>query len=507
MDGRPRTPPALVTVVVAVLVAAAAIVLPTASARRSAEPDGPPVLSARATPAKGPVRRLHSRDLAVPKIEVGRRTERTAPGLVLGNVRTPREGLRMGPVIFDEHGRVRWLHRIAASRASVNLQVQRYRGRDVLTWGQRPPEGQRATAHSTYVVIADSRYRTIKRMRIRSREGRTDLHDFVITPHNTALMLGLRYVRRNLRAVGGRRNGVVTEGIVQEIDIETGRVLLDWRSLRRVTMRDSVIRPEPGASFDYLHLNSVSEDSDGNLLLSARHTNAVYKIHRRTGRVMWRLGGKRSSFRMGTGTVFRYQHDAQRLSDGTIQVMDNAATEFDRRAKRSRVLRLRLRGRTATAAAEFVHPEGLLALAQANARVLPNGNVFVGWGTVPRFSEFGPDGELVWDARLPGRAYQSYRGFKSPWKGTPPTAPAIVVGRGGNGSTLVFASWNGATEVQRWRVLAGPDEKSLEPVGVAFWAGLETRITVPGRPAFVAVEALGPRDRVLRRSEPVAGVR
>ena len=438
----------------------------------------------------------------VPKVTVTKEAENTAPGLILANARASKPGQRMGPVIFDEQGRVRWFNRLPANRTSVNLQVQELNGKKVLTWAERPPvlgpdDVYNGQYESSYMVIADERYRVKQRVRVKGvPKGLNALHEFHITPKGTAFVIGFRNIES--RRAGGRR---VTEGLVQEIDLKSGEVLLDWRSLDHVPVSEAAVPPQPGLPWDYIHLNSVSEDTDGDLLVSARHTHAIYKLDRETGKVIWTLGGKGNDFEMAEGTRFRYQHDAQRLEDGRLQIFDNAASDFDKKGvTESRVVRLDVDedAMTASLAQEIKHPGNLLAFSQGNSRELPNGNLFVGWGSVPVFSEHASDGTLLWSAKFPAPTYQSYRGFKGKWKATPPGRPQLALERG-----AVHASFNGSIDTARWRVKGGPAAGDLEDIGEADWKGLETRIAVPGNPAFVQVEALSSGGDVVGTSKVV----
>jgi hypothetical protein len=149
----------------------------------------------------------------------------------------------------------------------------------------------------------------------------------------------------------------------------------------------------------------------------------------------------------------------------------------------------------------YTHPRRPLATSQGGARVLPNGNVFVGWGNTSHLSEFSPSGALVFDARLPSAAYQSYRAFKDRWRARPDAPPALWARRRGRRVTL-YASWNGSTEVVAWQVLAGAGPRRLRRVRSAPWAGLETRITVVTRARLVAVRALDAAGRTLSTSRP-----
>jgi outer membrane protein assembly factor BamB len=461
-------------------------------------PEGERKLAARAGGHRaGSVERFVSRpDLRPPAIDVDARRGGAFRGLVFVTPR-PAPSEQAGPLLFDDAGQLAWFRPLPGGRLAVDVRAQRYRGRSVLTWGERPVD-----AHDeAESVIADSHYRVLARVRAGAGVG-TDLHEFRILPGDRALVLGWRSVPWDLRPIGGPRRGRALEGVVQIVSIPTGRVLLDWHSLDHVRIRESYA-PILGGTSDYFHINSVAPDADGNLLVSARHTSAIYKIDARTGRVIWRLGGKRSSFTLGPGARFAFQHDAQRQSDGTISLFDNAAIEHGS-PERSRALRLRLDPgrRTARLVGEYRRPTAVLSTSQGNTQVLPNGNVFVGWGSQPYVSEFTAGGRLVFDARLPSRGHQSYRAYRARWVGRPEERPAVAV-RGVGGRTRAYVSWNGATGVARWRVLAGSSPDQLEAVGVAERMGFETVIGLPHRDRYVAVEATDGSGATMGASLPI----
>lgn len=456
-----------------------------------------------------PVRSLPG--LRIPRIVVTTNETGKAPGNIFI---TPRAklGQTTGPTILDNEGRVVWFHRISRKRTAIGLQAQRYRGNPVLTWGQRPPVGRsggeniyRGSARSVYHVIVDQSYRTIARVRARGRGVVTDLHEFRITSRNTALVLGFRVVRKDLRRYGGPRRGFVIDNLVQEIDIRTGRLLLNWSSAKRLSPRGSHLPASAQTVWDAYHVNSISEDSDGNLLLTARHLSAIVKIDRRTGRVLWKLGPRVGDFRVDRAASFYYPHDAQRAPDGTITIFDNRSTFVDRSRGPSRGLRLNvdMRRKRVTLARAYPHPRGrVFATSQGNISTLPGGNAFVGWGSSPWFSEYAPDGRVVFAASLRSQLNQSYRAFKSEWVGRPQGAPALAA-TARAGRLTVYASWNGATAVQRWRVLGGPSAASLTPLATVPWANFETRISVPSTARFVRVEALDVGGNVIGRSGAV----
>src|SRR5262249_43785836 len=144
-----------------------------------------------------------------------------------------------------------------------------------------------------------------------------------------------------------------------------------------------------------------------------------------------------------------------------------------------------------------------LSLSQGDYQQLGNGDWFTGWGSVPEYTEFGPDGSVKLDVNINGGS-GSYRAFKFSWTGTPTTSPSVAATS--NGQTLtVSASWNGATGVARWEVLAGSAADALAPVGTFTDTGFETTMHVPAtaNATVVEVQALGPNGAGLGTSKSV----
>jgi len=403
-----------------------------------------------------------------------------------------------GAVIVAGDGQPIWENPLPG-KVTANFRVQRYRASHVLTWW----EGDIEYGHGVgEYVIADASYSTVRRVQAANRL-RGDLHEFVITPQDTALLTSYVIVGADLSSVGGPRRGTIQDAIFQEIDLATGRLLLQWRSLDHIPLAESYAPVE--ANWDFFHINSVDLDSDGNLLVSGRSTQTIYKIARRgprAGTILWRLGGKHSDFSMGPGSAFAWQHDARRQPDGTLTLLDNGATPAVERLSRGLILDLDEQAMTAALMRQYTHPK-ILAGSQGSVQLLDNGNVFVGWGEAPRVSEFHRSGRLLFDARL-GHYYESYRAFRLPWSGQPAQAPAIALSRRGHrrghGCTA-YASWNGATGVHTWQLLAGKQPGELAPVAHARSTGFETAIgaATPG-PCF-AVQALDAAGTPLGRSD------
>jgi hypothetical protein len=402
-----------------------------------------------------------------------------------------------GPMIIDDHGQLVWYSKYSSAR---DFKVQNYRGRAVLTWW----EGRVVHGHGVgEYVIFDASYREIARV---SAGGgyHGDLHEFLITPQDTALITAYEAAPMDLSAVGGREDGAVWEGIVQEVAIETGEVLFEWRSLRHIGIDESYVRPpdDPAYLYDYFHINSIDVDYDGNLLVSSRHTWTVYKIDRKSGEVLWRLGGKKSDFEIGPGTQSAFQHDARRHDDRTITIFDNGAHPKVHDQSRGIVIELDEEKMRATLLREYSSPERPLATSQGNMQLLPNANVFIGWGSQPFASEFSYDGELLLNVRFPPNG-ESYRAFRFPWSGHPTDVPAVAVEQGPDDKVKLYASWNGAMEVDTWEVLAGPHPGRLKSVGSVPRDGFETSMLVRTFDPYVAVRARDHFGQALGTSAPV----
>ncbi len=407
-----------------------------------------------------------------------------------------------GLMILDGGGDLVWFRPLpAAANAPFDLQVQTYQGRPVLTWW----EGTVVSVYGEGMgYVADASYRTIAT--IRGGNGlQADLHELNLTPRGTALITAYRTATADLSAAGGPAQGRVLACQAQEIDIATGRLLFAWDCLDHVPLTESrqALATGPNAGpYDYFHMNSVALAPDGDLRISSRNTWTVYKVARASGEIVWRLGGKASDFRMGPGAMFYWQHHVRAVAGGRITVFDDGAAPPEEPQSRGIVLEVDEAARQARLVAQFTHPAHLLAANQGSMQVLPNGGAFVGWGDQPYFSEFAAGGSLVLDGRLPADD-QSYRAFLADWAGRPAEDPALAVLPSTAGGVTAYASWNGATGLAAWRVLAGPSPSSLSVAAGGQRSGFETAIAVNrGGPYFAAV-ALDASGREVARSAVV----
>lgn len=452
--------------------------------------------------------RLHSRpDLRPPQIKVISRTDQASPGRMFIDPK------QTGLTILDRYGRINWFQMTGYGGNGEQVQdfkPQRYEGRQVLTYW-KGASTSRGFSQIGYYTVLNRRYNVIERFRM-ANGYKPDAHDMILTPRGTALMLAYRGVIWDTsRFPGGSKNDKVMDNIVQEVDIKTGAVVFEWHSLGNVNLEATISKPNPdGAPWDYFHVNSVEDDGDS-LLVSARKTSSIYRIDRRTGWVRWRLRGdglkpKTNDFAMGRGTHFGYQHDARRMPNGDISLFDNssaAGLTTVRKQSSALVLRLRIVGkqRRAYFVRRYDHTTNPIAAAsQGSAEIMPNGNAFIGWGSTARMTEVTPNGEIAFDASFHTAPLNSYRARKALWMGIPKYRPAIASQKSGNGAT-VWASWNGATRIARWRVLTGPNAKQLQPVVTRPWANLETAIPVGDPGKVFQVEAIDYGGKVIGRSK------
>jgi hypothetical protein len=458
---------------------------------------GRAVASARDDGAAATTSRFQSRpDLTPPLLSV----EHQAPGSANGYILVaPFTGQDNGTaLIADDTGEPVWIYQ--TPKLVMNFRVQTLGGKPVLTWW----EGKVADGYfAGECVIADESYRVLKRFSA-GNGLQAEVHEFLITSRNTALISINGFVPADLSAYGGPADGTVVEGVVQEIDIATERVLFEWHSLDHVGL-DETSFPASRA-WDYFHLNSIEVDQDDNLIVSARYPSAIYKLHRQSGEVIWRLGGTKSDFVLGPGATFWFQHDARARPGGLLSLFDDGAEALDHAPEavsRAIVLSLDVPAMTASLVQAFPNPNGALTVAMGSAQRLHTGGYFVGWGTVPQVSEFGPDRSLVFDAIFPG-GESSYRAFRAQWAGRAAGRPAVAAVPNANGSVDVYASWNGATRISHWRVEGGETPTDLAALKVVPRAGFETRIRLTRRPSQVVAVALDSTGRVLGTSPVVA---
>ncbi|MCM6774374.1 arylsulfotransferase family protein [Nocardia sp. CDC159] len=314
---------------------------------------------------------------------------------------------RHANIIATKSGKVVWSRLAPPGQFMANFRVSELNGKPVLTWFQGVNEDQHGSGVN---YIADQNYNVIRTFT--PANMKSDMHEFRILPDGRALVTAYVRVRADLTSIGGPVDGEMYDCVANIIDPMTGRTLFQWSALRHISVSDTYVRAGwmAGSKIpDPYHMNSIDLDPQGNLLISMRHTSAVYNVDPRTGNINWQLGGKRSSFTLGPGVEFAFQHDAEPTGPNSIRLFNNNSQAIYNKGYTSwQWIDLDHATRTATLARNLIHPDGLVSFAMGNVQGLPNGYSFGSYGTATHISEFSPTGEMVFDATLTAPSYRAY---------------------------------------------------------------------------------------------------
>ena len=455
-------------------------------------------------------------DLTPPHITVRRSGVKSNPRYIFLNAPYSGPG-HGGSYIIDPRGHFVWFGPNTAAEHRLNFSVQSLNGAPVLTWFEGLVvegwgEGD--------LVIANNHYNVIHRIHALGNQ-KADFHEFNVTSRGTVYVtIYRRHSGVDLRRFGGPVDGHLVSGVTQEIDPVTNKKLWEWDSWApsnpHVALSESYQRATGGdgghgtaaSPYNYFHINSVCDvaDGSGDVLISGRNTFTVYRVHKPTGHIVWRLNGKKSNFTFASPRAkFAWQHHVRLVPLGSNPI--GGMTVFDNgvpREPQSRALLLAVNQTTRHVELKkaFVHPHTPYhSGAMGSAQLLPDGRMFVCWGTDPHFSEFAANGNLLLDGDIT-KGDPSYRGFTENWVGQPKTKPAAAA-RFRSGGATVYASWNGATEVRSWVVFAGRTAGNLHKIAKANKSGFETAIEVSNRGPYFAVQALDAKGNGLGKSPRV----
>jgi hypothetical protein len=452
----------------------------------------------------------------------------TASGLIFVAPYTLYEATMIGQtgsLIMDQSGNPVWF-RPLESRYIQNsdFRMQYYCGCPVLTMWQGTISGTQSSDPNlpdgdpepgAYFQVINQNYKIIKK--ITAQKGFTaDVHEFIITKRNTALFTAVKQVPANLSPYGGPVDGYFDNYSIQEVDLDTGKLIFFWDVLSHVNPADSMVPASSATSsnniWDCFHVNSVEEGPNNTLLISMRNMWAIYNIDKKTGNIIWQLGGKKSNFTFSTNARFSWQHDARHRSGNRVSLFDDAccasSTSPPDGQARGLILKLDFQHMTAKVDRTYYHDPALFVPSQGNVQELYNGNQLVGWGQEPYVSEFrnvgntaeNPSLNLLYDMQFPNENL-SYRAYKNRWVGLPLYPPNIAVERLCK-DVVVYASWNGSTETVAWQVLAGPTRCELSIVEIcAPRRGFETKIHVKAHGPYFQVNALNSCGQVIGTSQ------
>ena len=415
-----------------------------------------------------------------------------------------------GPLILDDHLQPVWFRPVPEQDVAGNLALQVYDGKPVLTWWQGTITNTGATLSGEDQIV-DQHYRTVATLKATGGWVVT-LHEMVIRGHD-AWVTANKNLPTNLSRYGGAYNGALIDSAVQEYDLHTGKLVRSWDALDHIPLSDSQASlPTNGFPWDAYHVNAINLPGDGTFVVSMRNTWAAYKVNIATGAIEWTLGGRHSSFKLGPGADFQWQHDVvvypggaggtlmTLFDDHCCQITGGGTYVSPTAPSRGLVLKLNLRTHTATSLAQYSHGSNFDSEYMGSIEPLAGGNEFVGWGSAPFFTEYDSSGRLLLDARLPGSDI-SYRATVEPWVGQPLEPPAGAARQQGAGAK-VYASWNGATQVAGWRVLGLDGGGTPTPLASARKSGFETSIPISHGATRYEVQAVDGRGRVIGTSRP-----
>jgi arylsulfate sulfotransferase len=265
------------------------------------------------------------------------------------------EGDKSGKLwVLDKSGNLE--REIVTDGIATNFQQWQLNGTTRYTYLLKDNDGYQIPGYTNNIfgcqVIADENLNEIKRVYLSSFnnidasvKNLLDMHDFILLSDDH--YIGMAYYEKpvnNIPATLQPATGArVVAPVIQET--ENGQVIWQWDGTDYPELYAESVQGNNysnGAVVnDYLHLNSMAIDpKDGNLVCSFRNANLILKINRKTGDIVWKLGGKNSDFPITEDDVFLRQHNVSFVDDGsTMLVFDNG--EINERPY-SRILEIRL---------------------------------------------------------------------------------------------------------------------------------------------------------------------
>jgi hypothetical protein len=335
-------------------------------------------------------------------------------GYLLTAVASPDEGFDYA-VAFDSTGTIVWYRGFPEhSGAGVGEVKQQYNGNITAfignTWGWQPTFGQ--------FVELDAAGRTIRNWTA-PMPFYMDNHELLLTPGAGGNPIGhyLTYDlrRTDLRPIGGLPD-VLLAGHQIVRATASGQVQFFWNAWDHLELEDWIDEPGflkqlPNVDFD--HPNSLVLTPDGHYLVSMRHMGQVLKVHYVTGAVIWRLGGRRSDFRIENDPLgfFSGQHAAWILPNGNLLLYDNG-NRHDPPQSRVAEYALDMDRMVATLVWEYRPSPIVFTQFVGFVERLASGNTFISWGNVGRLTEVTPSGAVVWEGVLNRRGSPYMDGYR-----------------------------------------------------------------------------------------------
>ncbi|KAI5195405.1 hypothetical protein E4T39_08240 [Aureobasidium subglaciale] len=504
-----------------------------------------------------PRRRFHTVDFEAPAPKITRWDSRCDYGSLFITPRGPWvSGAARGPAILDPKGDLVWMDNTEFTQ-SMNLNVQRYKGQDYLTFWSKRVKTKSVVKKAkqgggfakvkepriSYVMVTfqlipscalphiltlrfqlDSSYNVAYRIYPHGKGLKGDSHELRITPQGTAIIPIYHKRQIDCTELGLGKSCWIQDGLFQEIDIETGKLIFEWRATDHINMKDVFSSPNAkdgyGTSkkdaFDFFHINAVDKIDSGDYIISARYMHAIVCVSGETGEILWQLGGKKNSFTdLDKALDFSWQHHVTWQGNNTISLYDNHANSVlhsPSKYSKGMIVHLNLQNMSASLEQKYVHPDKILSVSQGSVQVIPaSGNVLVGFGNSPAFVEYTRAGQVLCTAQFaPHVAFElvdfglvkSYRVFKHAWVGRPDTIPSIKVK-----NDKAYVSWNGATEVRGWRLETAKTHEGRADEFVTVQElqrdGFETTFSMNEALGYVRIAALDSAHTVMAHSDIV----
>lgn len=435
----------------------------------------------------------------------------TAPG--------PMDG-QSGPLIVNNDLQPVWFDPVPPDVVAADLKQQTYDGHPVLSWWQGVVTDTGATTSGEVIVVNDA-YHTVATLKGDTKAG------WVISPHEVDIRGRDAWVTSyktlhgiDLAAYGGAKDGTLEDFAVQEYDLHTGRLLYTWDAYNpggtphvALSQSDQLVPTSPSVPWDAYHGNSIELVGAHDFLVSMRDTSAAYLVDRRTGKVIWTLGGKDSNFTIPPNAHFAWQHHVELHHAGIVTLFDDDCCAIVGPGKfaapngpaKGLVLRLHFKQHRVTLVHQYLHGHTFAVAFMGSMQVLTDHKAVVGWGSKPYFTEFSRTGRALLDAKFPGKDLSYRTLYTDDWVGRPSDPPAGAV-RKTNGTDVIYASWNGATQVAEWEVLAGTSSTRLSTVATSARTGFETAIHLHRTYRHFEVRALGAGGRRLGTSPSFSAV-
>ncbi|KAJ5679325.1 hypothetical protein N7462_007569 [Penicillium macrosclerotiorum] len=428
------------------------------------------------------------------------------------------EQFQIGPHIYDQDGHLVW----SGSSMFDNRNVFDFKV--INSIGDEPHislilQYNHDGTERGFGMILDKNYEVFRKVPLREDLGYFDIHEFnVLDDGQTALVTAYLPHEVDLAELDRPEEKTFVQfGGFAEINLNTAEVVHEWSSAATIPLRESVhyhadSRVESDPGWDYVHINAVDKNENGDYLISMRFTNTLYLISAIDGHIIWRLNGRGGGDFVQDFT-FSKQHDAKFLeSSGTrhvISFLNNASDEEFAEEEISSALIIEVDSGTTPMTAKVLRrynrPDGDLTRLRGNSQVLPNQNMFVCWSQGGYISEFSAEGDVLMSAQFTSSRYSNYRAYKFEFTGRPNYPPDVVSSVYGtdetNLVTTFWVSWNGATDIACWKFYAQASQFDVPVfIGNVSKLDFETMYIAKGYLDWVTAEAVDRDGNVLGKS-------